>query len=108
VSQELDGWTDAGPEDEVPEGDVLERVVGGQTVALYKLNGKLYATSGLCTHERVRLCLGLVDGDAIECPKHNARFHIPTGKALRRPATTDLPVYAVRTEAGRVLLKLFE
>ena len=108
MNQEKVEWTDAGPEDEVPEGDVLERVVGGQTVALYKVNGKLYATGGLCSHEKVRLCLGLVDGDVIECPKHNARFHIPTGKALRRPARTDLPVYAVRTESGRVLLKLFQ
>jgi 3-phenylpropionate/trans-cinnamate dioxygenase ferredoxin subunit len=38
--------------------------------------------------------------DIIECPKHNARFHIPSGKAKRPPAKVDLGTYPVKTEGG--------
>jgi len=60
----------------------------------------------LCTHEKARLSQGLVDGDVIECPRHNARFHIPSGKALRRPALIDIQVFPLRVEAGRVLISV--
>ena len=106
MNQENTEWLDAGLESDIPEEDILERVLGCQIIALYKLGGEIYATDGLCSHEKVRLCQGLVDGDTIECPKHNARFHIPTGKALRRPAKTDIQVYQVRVESGRVYLRL--
>jgi len=105
MNQEKNEWVDAGPAADVPEEDILERVLEDRIVALYKLNGQIHATDGLCSHEAVRLCMGLVDGDTIECPKHNARFHIPTGKALRRPAKTDIRVYPVRIDSGRVYLR---
>ncbi len=99
-------WIDVGPETEVPEGDLIEAKAGDRILALYRIGGKLHATDGLCPHEQARLCNGLVDGETVECPKHNARFHIPTGKVLRRPAKTDLTVHELRTENGRVLVRL--
>ena len=65
-------------------------------------DGTFHATDGLCTHEQVHLCNGLVDGDTIECPKHNGRFNYRTGAALRAPVCIDLRRYAVRLVAGRV------
>ncbi|MFZ4615507.1 MAG: Rieske 2Fe-2S domain-containing protein [Rectinemataceae bacterium] len=66
----------------------------------------MYATDGLCSHEGAHLCQGLVEVEAIECPKHNARFHIPSGKAIRRPAIRSLAVHAVKIEAKRAFLFL--
>jgi 3-phenylpropionate/trans-cinnamate dioxygenase ferredoxin subunit len=42
--------------------------------------------------------------DIIECPLHNGRFHIPTGKALSPPVCINLKTYPVRIERG--ILKL--
>jgi 3-phenylpropionate/trans-cinnamate dioxygenase ferredoxin subunit len=53
---------------------------GGKVYAVYKLPAGYYATDGLCTHEQSPLANRYVSGDIIECAKHNARFHIPTGK----------------------------
>jgi 3-phenylpropionate/trans-cinnamate dioxygenase ferredoxin component len=92
---------------ELEVGDVTDVKIEGKTYAVYRLADGLHATDGLCTHEQACLADGLVlDGDLIECPKHNARFHIPTGKAVRRPAKADLAVYAVVEEGGKVFIEI--
>jgi 3-phenylpropionate/trans-cinnamate dioxygenase ferredoxin subunit len=45
-------------------------------------------------------------GEVVECPKHNGRFNYKTGKALRRPAITNLPTYPVKVEAGTVYIEI--
>ena len=74
-------------------------------MCLYKLGGKIYATHDTCTHGQASLADGFVEGEEIECPLHQARFHIPTGKALSEPATADLAIFAVKEEAGDVLVE---
>ena len=44
----------------------------------------IFATDGLCTHEKVHLADGLVMDDIIECPKHNGRFNYKTGRGQGR------------------------
>ncbi len=34
----------------------------------------------------------------MECPLHQARFHIPTGKVMSAPATEDLRTYPVKVD----------
>lgn len=72
--------------------------VDGLTLVLYKVGDGFFATEGVCTHEFALLSDGFVDGDVIECPLHQARFHIPTGKCLGPPADRDLKSYPVRIE----------
>ena len=81
---------------EIDLEDVIEVTIEDRTCAIYHLENGFYATDGLCSHEKANLADGLVVGDLIECPKHNARFHIPTGKAVRKPARTPLGIYRVR------------
>ena len=95
------------PSADLEEGDVTDVKIDGRTYAVYRLADGLHATDGLCTHEQACLADGLVlDGELIECPKHNARFHIATGKAVRRPAKTDLAVYRAVEEDGQVFIEL--
>ena len=70
--------------------------VGAEFIAIFRIDGRFYATSDSCTHEEASLCDGFVEGDTIECPMHQATFHIPTGRALREPAKTDLRTFPVR------------
>jgi len=76
---------------------------GGRTFAVYRdPSGAHFATDGLCSHERVHLCDGLVMGDQIECPKHNGRFNYKTGAALRAPVCVNLATYPARVSGGRI------
>lgn len=79
----------------------------GASYALYCLAADDFAlTDGLCTHAGTHLADGHLEGSVIECPKHNGRFNVCTGEALRRPTTVPLRCYRVRASGGRVVADL--
>ncbi|TFG65059.1 MAG: non-heme iron oxygenase ferredoxin subunit [Spirochaetales bacterium] len=99
-------WVKVCRTDEIEVDDVYGSEIEGSSYAVYRLKDRYYATEGLCTHEQAKLCLGYLDGTIIECPKHNARFDITTGRALRKPAVKDLKTYAVKEENGLLYIGL--
>lgn len=107
TSGDVDQWMEVSPSAALVNNDVIRFDAGEQTFAIYRLDdGQLRATDGLCTHAKVHLCGGLVSDGIIECPKHNGRFDIATGKALSRPVTVDLTVHEVREVDGKIELRV--
>ena len=100
-------WVTAGPVEDIDEDDVIIRLDhGSRTIAVYRLKGdKFYATDGLCTHEYAYLAEGLVIGGVIECPLHNGRFDIATGRALRAPACDHLETYPVELRGNTLFVR---
>ena len=92
--------------DEIEEEDVIRFDHGGASYAVYRTPSGFYASDGFCTHERAHLADGLVLDEIIECPLHQGRFHIPSGKAKSPPVCVDLRTYPVRLEAGKVMIGL--
>jgi naphthalene 1,2-dioxygenase system ferredoxin subunit len=101
-----DQWISAARTHEVGEGEVMHVVVNGRQVALYKVDGIVYATGGLCSHQGVRLCDGFLEGHQIECPLHQARFDIRSGQVLCAPAKKNIPVYSVRIAGDEILISV--
>jgi naphthalene 1,2-dioxygenase system ferredoxin subunit len=99
-------WIDAADEDGVPEDDVIGLQVAGKDLALYKVEGSVFATDNTCTHGQARLCDGFLDGYEIECPLHQGKFDIRNGRGTCAPIVEDVRSYPVRIEGGRVFLKL--
>jgi len=100
-------WIAALPVEDIDLEDLLPFDHEGRAYAIYRdEDGEVFATDGLCTHEKVRLCDGLVMGDQIECPKHNGRFNYKTGSAERLPCVVDLKTYPVRVVDGVVEIGL--
>jgi naphthalene 1,2-dioxygenase system ferredoxin subunit len=99
-------WIDAAAEAALPEDDVTSVAVGGTELALYSVNGEVYATANLCTHGNARLCDGFLDGHEIECPLHQGKFDIRDGRASCEPATEAVRTYPVKIENGRVYVDL--
>jgi nitrite reductase/ring-hydroxylating ferredoxin subunit len=91
---------------QVPEGRTLLVDVAGEAVCLYNLNGVIFATQNECTHAEASLAEGYIEDDCIECPLHQATFHIPTGKVRNPPATEDLRVYAVKVHGNEIRVLL--
>lgn len=101
------GWIETCHVDEIEREDVRRFDHGRLTLAIYRsINGKFYATDGLCTHEQAHLADGLVMGNIIECPMHNGRFDYRTGEAKGAPACISLRTYPVKVESGRVLVQV--
>jgi len=100
------GWERAACIDDVAEGEVAGIHAGGQSIALYKVEGEVYATHDICSHEHAHLSEGYLEGYEIECPLHQARFDIRTGKAMCRPATEGVVVYPVKLVGKDIFVKL--
>ena len=86
------------------DGDVKRVVIGDKAIALYQLEGDIFATDDACTHAYGSLSEGYVEGEEIECPLHGGRFNIRTGEATAPPVTEDLDTYEVRIEGENVLI----
>jgi naphthalene 1,2-dioxygenase system ferredoxin subunit len=99
-------WIDAAAQDDVPQDDVIAVDVAGRDIALYGVDGQIYATDNLCTHGHARLCDGFLEGHEIECPLHQGRFDVRSGAPSCAPVTEAVRSYPVRIEGGRVWLAL--
>jgi naphthalene 1,2-dioxygenase ferredoxin component len=100
------GWVRVVRRRELAAGEVIGVEVGGRSIAIYDCDGDLFATDNICTHAYACLSDGWLDGDAIECPLHAARFDIRTGKVLDPPATEDLKTYPIRVFGDEIQVKL--
>jgi naphthalene 1,2-dioxygenase system ferredoxin subunit len=101
-----DNWKDISAFDDVPEEDVLGVQADGKDLALYNVEGQVYATDNICTHGHARLCDGFLEGFEIECPLHQGRFDIRNGSPLCEPVNEPVQIYPVKIENGRVFVDL--
>ena len=101
-----ENWIDVLALESVPEGDVTSVNVDGREIALYEVEGEVFATDNFCTHGAARMSDGFLEGREIECPLHQGRFDVCTGKAMCAPLSQGIRVYPVRIENKRVLVNM--
>ena len=100
-------WIDACSTDDIDAEDVRRFDHGGRTFIIVRNHeDAYYCSDGMCTHENVHLCDGLVVENTIECPKHSSIFNVTNGEVETPPACEDLRTYPTRVENGRVLVDL--
>ncbi len=100
-----DAWRRVAALAELSDDAPLAVTLGEIPIALYRLDGTIYAIDDVCPHELALLSQGFVDGGAIECPLHQACFDIATGRCLSGPTTADLRTYAVKVDGGEVFVR---
>ena len=99
-------WIRVADQGDVVDGTAFPADLGDREIALYRFDGEVYAIDDICTHERVRLSDGWLDGDRIECPLHQSCFEIRTGRCIEGgPAWQDVRSYAVKIEDGGVFVR---
>jgi nitrite reductase/ring-hydroxylating ferredoxin subunit len=99
-------WVTVAQLPSLPEGEVLGVEIGDKSIALYNVDGAIYATDNVCTHAFALLTDGWLDGDCIECPLHAGRFNVKTGKALGPPVDEDIKVFETRVVGSDIQVKL--
>ena len=86
---------------ELPPGGRTLLEVDGRAIALFNVDGTFYAIDDVCTHDGGPLAEGDLDGCAIECPRHGARFDVRTGKPLCMPAVEPVATHQVEVARRR-------
>jgi 3-phenylpropionate/trans-cinnamate dioxygenase ferredoxin component len=95
-------YVEIAPTDQIPNGGRLFVELGGKSIVLFNLAGKLFAIGDVCSHDNGPVGDGEIEENEIICPRHGARFDIRTGKATSLPAIVDIPAYPVRVVDGMI------
>ncbi len=90
-------------------GDILPGKLGrarieGHCILLANVDGEIFATDEICSHEDASLYNGALHGDCVECPLHGSRFNVRDGKPQEEPATEAIRTYPVRIEGADILV----
>lgn len=101
-----DNWVKAADRSALNDGEVIGVIVEGREIALYEMDGAVYATDDVCTHAYAKLSDGWMEKGEIECPLHAGRFDIKTGKATAPPCIDDVKTFPVRVEGNEIQVKL--
>lgn len=95
-------WIKVASAQELSNDEAKTVSVAGHGVALYRIDDEFFATDSMCTHATALLSEGYVEDGCVECPLHQARFDIRTGRAMCAPATVDLRVHEVKREGDDI------
>ena len=93
---------------DLQDGEKRQVSVGETDVLLVRLAGKYYAVGAHCTHYQAPLAEGVLSGNHIVCPWHNAYFNITTGDQQEPPGLDSLECYQVRIEGEQVIVSVPE
>ncbi|TNE41685.1 MAG: non-heme iron oxygenase ferredoxin subunit [Sphingomonadales bacterium] len=90
---------------DVAEGEVFQVDLGdGRILAVYRLDGEVFATDDLCSHGDASLADGEIENGQIVCPYHMGTFDIRTGEATGAPCSIAIRTYKVTEEDGAIML----
>ena len=73
--------------------NMMQVTINNQNYLVAKVNGRLYVTEDMCTHEDAELTMGCLSGTKVKCPLHGSYFDLNTGIALNEPADEPIKTY---------------
>ena len=76
----------------------------GADIALFNVDGRIYAIDDSCPHQGASLFVGKLDGRTLQCPAHGLRFDLATG--CMRGGGLAVRSYPVEVVDGRVRIIL--
>lgn len=69
-----------------PGSSLSIELEGGQGIALFNVEGEIFALDNTCPHAGGPLGEGTLDGEVVECPWHGWKFNVRTGHRVKNPS----------------------
>jgi 3-phenylpropionate/trans-cinnamate dioxygenase ferredoxin subunit len=95
---------------ELPPGRGTRVVVAGRAVALFNVDGTVYAIDDACRHRQQSLGLSRLAGTIVTCQGHGMRYDVTTGRVASTserslfPAGWGVASYPVEVVDGKILV----
>ncbi len=78
--------------------------LGDDEVALFKIDGKIYALGNICPHQHASIIhQGFIEENSVVCPAHGWEFNLKTGR--RKYGNLGIETYEVLVEKNKVFVK---
>jgi 3-phenylpropionate/trans-cinnamate dioxygenase ferredoxin component len=94
------------PFDDLPDGRGVRVEIGEHRIAVFRVDGDVYAIGDRCSHAEASLAEGEVFDGEVECPRHGSAFDLATGEPQTLPATRPVPVYTTAVIDGDVYITI--
>lgn len=91
----LSEWIFVGTRSDLLPGEFKVVWDGDTAIAVYNIDGDIYAIEDVCSHDGGELAGGDVHGFEVECPRHGARFDVRTGAVTCPPAYEPIASFPV-------------
>jgi nitrite reductase/ring-hydroxylating ferredoxin subunit len=94
------------------EGIPYRFEINDKPLVVTKLSNKYFVANSTCTHEEADVSLGILAGEILTCPLHQAKFNITTGKVLGGPngegpeTIPPLKTYTSKVEGDDLLVDI--
>jgi nitrite reductase/ring-hydroxylating ferredoxin subunit len=86
---------------QLPPGTKLVVMVGGVEVALFNIDGVVYAVDNSCMHAGGSLAAGALEGKVVTCRGHGWQYDVTTGKVIGIPEM-GVDTYQVTIAGGKI------
>ncbi len=90
---------------DLPAGSAKAVEIAGKAIALFNVEGKIYALDNTCLHRGGPLGEGFVEGDVVTCPWHGWQYKVPSGDCLTN-TSIKVATFPVRVENGEIKVEL--
>ena len=93
--------------DELPAGEMLRVEIDDEEIVLFHTPDGVFGTDDVCSHHmRIRLSLGFLEGNVIECPFDGGTFDVRTGKPIDGPCRRAVRTHPVQVDGDTILVGL--
>src|ERR671931_1394299 len=98
------GWIRVSDANSLSNGDLIGFDYNNNKILIAKVQDKIYATDGICTHEYADLSTGFLNEQekTVTCPLHLSVFKLDDGIPQDPPAELPLKTYNVKIEDNGV------
>ena len=88
---------------QIPPGTSIMVRVADKDVALFNLDGAVYAISDTCAHQGSSLAAGELEGKIVRCLSHGWKYDVTMGKLTVAPEL-GVPCYPVQVVDGTIMV----
>jgi len=90
---------------QIPDDHGLRVVAGDREIALFRVDGRIYAISNVCRHLGGPLADGWLEGRKVACPWHNWTYDVTTGACTLAP-NASLTTFPVTVDGDDVFVEV--
>ena len=101
----MDEFIEVAGLDQVPPGAGSCFTVAGREVAVFNIEGIIYAMDDSCLHKGASLGSGKLEGKVVTCRAHGWRYDVTTGSTVNVPGY-GVAAYPAKIVGEKIMIKI--
>ena len=93
--------------EQLPPGRGTTVSIEGKDIALFNVDGTVYAMDDTCLHQGVSLGISKLDGKIVTCRGHGWKYDVTTGSTYPVPGV-GVATYPVKVVDGKIMVAIDE